>query len=524
MNNSTFIFSKLPLQDTEVEFDITMLLVFGETLVSIVPQTLQPVTTPALTFTLTSLLVPQIAGILKGGLNSTSYGIPIIITTSTRSFQVLLAVSVQTSDQVPYTTANLNAYNDLIDVIQAGNSAIGTAVFTFPPNVDPSGGYVTWQLFDASGTVYSQGNAYSYEISSLGLTNTVFAKAIVNVPSTVPPSLNNQKYQLCYTLTLPSSQTVTTSTATTSITTNITSNSTSAAQQQLVYLSYENITVTGGTTVPLGTQASVELVGDQVTLSIVIDQLYDTVALELYQGNTLLGSQVIPAFQRVASGYYYSGYINTAQMQASLVPYTAVWKYSNRTNTNQIFRESAPLWLITPTIMQCIDDVKSKINKARTTLYGATDLLFPSTTILTWLRRGMDTFNNAYGQMTNFNMTNALGGIREYWLLCTEVAALESQYLAEGEKAFQFSGAAITLDVDRTQYLDSAASKIQSRLDSELPNIKKNLIIKGNIAGDGSADTTRLQQGAIAAIGITITPASPQGYLYPSYQLGYGLM
>lgn len=136
---------------------------------------------------------------------------------------------------------------------------------------------------------------------------------------------------------------------------------------------------------------------------------------------------------------------------------------------------------------------------------------------MTWLRRAGDSFNGAYGQFTSYTFINAKGIIREFWLLYAELFALESQLLAEGEKAFNFQGAAISLDVDRTQYLDNAASKIQSRLDSELKPLKQNIIIKGQGSGDGSTDPSRLAPGAIGAVGITITPASMYGRYLPGY-------
>jgi hypothetical protein len=128
----------------------------------------------------------------------------------------------------------------------------------------------------------------------------------------------------------------------------------------------------------------------------------------------------------------------------------------------------------------------------------------------------MDAFNAAYCQFTFFTMTNAMGPVREYWLLYAEVSAINAQYLCEGEKAFQFQGAAITLEVDRTAYLDSMASKLQSIIDAEIPNIKKNLIIKGNIGGDGSGPNgdgnfSVLGRGAMGTVGITITVASLYG-------------
>jgi hypothetical protein len=136
----------------------------------------------------------------------------------------------------------------------------------------------------------------------------------------------------------------------------------------------------------------------------------------------------------------------------------------------------------------------------------------------------MDLFNNAYGVFTSFDMTNAMGGVREFWLLCAEKAALEAQYGLEAEKAFNFSGAAISLDVDRTGAIDSMISKIQNQLDQELKPLKQNLIIKGNTSGDGSGpngngDFSPASRGAMGSVGIAITPASiySGGFLY-----GYG--
>jgi hypothetical protein len=130
-----------------------------------------------------------------------------------------------------------------------------------------------------------------------------------------------------------------------------------------------------------------------------------------------------------------------------------------------------------------------------------------------WLRRGMDMFNNAHGVFTSFTMTNAMGGVREFWLLCAEKAALEAQYGLEAEKSFNFSGAAISLDVDRTQYLDAMIGKIDQVLDAQLKPFKQNLIIKGNTGGDGSGPNGdgnfgALQQSSMGSVAIAITPAS----------------
>jgi hypothetical protein len=93
----------------------------------------------------------------------------------------------------------------------------------------------------------------------------------------------------------------------------------------------------------------------------------------------------------------------------------------------------------------------------------------------------------------------------------SELSGLRSQYIAEGEKAFNFSGQAISLDVDRTGFYDSAASSLQSRLDNEAKPFKQNLIKKGLVSGTGNLDDIGLRRGAIGSVGINVSPASNWG-------------
>lgn len=498
MSQQTFIFSKDALTDTEVQVDITALLKYGETVISVVPQPVSPTTTPPLMVTKLPDPIPWeplVQMLLTGGDVNVSYGFQLLITTNARQVTALVAVTVTQDVQVPYQTQNPEAYVDLVDTIEVGKSAMGTAVFSFPNDIDPRGGYVNWEFLDSSGIVYANGNAISYEIQSNGISNIVFAKALINCPSSVPPSDVNSKYQLRYTLEAVNA----------------------LPGQQSTFYSYENISVIGLTTVPTGTQDTIELRYTQAQLSIVIPELYDTIIVQINQDNLVIGSKQVTDFTRVSSGFFYQAAIDTSGLVESLEPYTVVWKYSNSISPNLIYSETAKLWITTPSVLDCVTDVKAKINKARTTLYGRPDMLFPPETIMLWLRRARDAFNGGPGGFTSFTMLNAKGAIREYWLMYAEKMALDSQYLAEGEKAFNFSGAAISLDVDRTSYLDSMSSKIQGILDNEIKPFKQNLIIKGNTAGDGSADPSKLQRGAIGSVGITITPASPWGPYIGSY-------
>lgn len=494
MKTPTQVFSKNADTDTVVQIDVgSRLLHNGETITALTLGAVTPVSATPLVISapdLSQMVDGRVSVLLTAGQLNVSYGADLLVTTTGRQFMLHIAVVVAMENFDPYAQLGQDpdAFTDLVDTMEAGKATIGTAMFTFPPGIDAAGGYVNWELFDGDGVVYAAGNAYEYQITA-GMMNMVRALCIINCPSDVPPSSFDCKYQLRYTLTLPNVE--------------------PGAQSQ--FYMYENLTVVGLTTVPTGTQDVVELVGKPARTEIVIAGLYDTVTLTLYRDNTEIGKLRVDNPTRVASGYYYAATFGTTALPASLEPYTAVWSYLNSADPGTEYSENAAIYIVTPTVLNAISDVKAKINKARTTLYGQPDLLFPAATILTWMRRARDAFNGAGGNFTSFTMLNAKGSIREYWLMYTELGAIEAQYMAEGEKAFDYSGAAISLTVDRTGYLDNMAGKIRSFLDSEMKPFKQNLIIKGNTSGDGSADPSKLQPGAIGAVGITITPASPWG-------------
>lgn len=450
-----------------------------ETLVSMSVDTPYPATNPALTATTNGDTVT-----ISGGMDTVSYGANLTLTFNTgRVVLLLLAITVAQPSLIPKSHGQPTSFADLVDKITAGDAAVGTAVFMFDPQFDPSGGFVEWRLIDREGTILNGGNAFEYRIQSNGLSNVVRAQCLINVPSNVAPSNFDEKYQIQYILYLQ------------------------GEQYQTVA---ENVTVLGLTSTPLGCSDSVELQGDMACLTLVTEALYEDVHLRVQFDNQTLGATVrVTDFERVDSGYAWSAFVDTSNMPVTLLPYVVLWSYwnGNQPSTN----EYAKLFITNTSILDAINDVQARVNKARTTLYGGKEMLFPPETVLIWLRRGADYFNGAAGQFTNFTFTNAKGIIREYWLQSAEMFALESQELAEAEKAFNYQGSNISLDVDRSAGYGAAADKIRGRLDQDLKPIKTNLIQKGVINGDGSADPTLLRSGALGAVGITITPASMWG-------------
>lgn len=475
---NTFVFTK---GAGDIVSNFLVPLLPGELITLIVPGVTSPITANPPVITVTSGLLPTIEFTATGGENNVTYGKPLTITTNQRVLVVTIALIVTDGSVNPYRNEDPDSYQDLIGDLEAGKSALATALFQFDPSFDPTGGYVTWDLMDDQGIVYASGNAFEFRINATGIANVVSARCVINTPSDIPPTIDNP-YQLRYTL---------------------------RVQDKVAY-SYERLSVVGFADMPLGSPDCIEMVGDIATISLVTERLYKNYVLELWADNGLVASMAVSNADRVATGYFVAGSVSTANLPVTLRPYQVVWKFWNI--PAQTFRETSTLWVVNPSIIQAVEDVKSKVNKARQTLFGTADSQFPSTEIMKWLRRAGDAFNGSYGVFTSFTFTNAMGGVREYWLLYAEKFALESQYLMEGEKAFNFSGAAISLDVDRTGFLDSAASKIQSVLDNEIKPFKQNLIIKGNASGDGSGDGTggfgKSSVGALGSVGILISPAT----------------
>lgn len=415
---------------------------------------------------------------ITGGDIGIAYGVPIVLEYATTTKIVTVAVSIVSPEFSPTPSVEPTALTELLNSIDAGESAIGTAIFVFPPDVDVNaGGDVTWDLMDDEGVVYGSGQAYEVKIVNNGLSNIIKAKSVITAPTDIPPTID-RPYTLRYTFNF---------------------------DDQAVYTS-ESVTVHGIVDIPLGPSDSVWLQGDQMVLQFVTDRLYDQVVMSIADTSIEVS---IKSATRIAGGHYLWTAQVSEPLPVDLVPYLVFWSYKQSIHSG-IDRETSKLWVVNSSLLMAVDDVKRKVNKARASIYGQPIDLFDVPSTLNWLRRARDAFNSSYGVFTNFTMLNAKGAIREFWLMYAELMSLEAHYLFEGEQAFNFQGANISLDVDRTQFFDSAASKVQQRLDNEFKSVKQVMVMRGCTSGDGSADPSRLAHGAIGAVGISIHAASPQ--------------
>ena len=485
----TAVFSKPAGTTQSFTLDLVNDLSAGEIITAVSLVSVSPTTSPPLTVTLLSFSSTQIVYSISGGKEQVTYGVKIQVDTSLgNSLFPVFAVLIAAQDFSPFITDNPYAFQSLVDELPAGEAALGSAHFMLAPGSDATGGYIVWKLLDMESRIYSSGNAFDYNINVTSFRTQVTASAVIHCPSDIPPSLDTQKYQIRWELHLPG--------------------------MEVIYL-FETLKILGVSTVPMGAPDVVELVGDTATLSIIVPSLIDYVELSIYYSNNLVyssGRLLDP--KKTSTGWYYEHLFSTSSLTAGLDAYVVSWKYyQSSALVPSPTRITSSLYVLNPSMLNAIESCRQMVEKARSTLLGFPDVLFEPATVANWLIRGRDMFNAAGGIFTSFTMLNATGGVREFWLRYTEIAMLRSQALAEGEKAFDFQGQAISLTVNKAEYYQTLADNLQASVDNEVKPFKTALKTAGiDTGGDGNITNTTSRN--LPRLGISVHPASQFGAYY----------
>lgn len=377
----------------------------------------------------------------------------------------------------------MTAFSNSLTHVVAGNSATTLASFVVPDIFSSvASGYVVYDLIDANNSVYATGNGTNYTVSPEDSSNRITSECTITVPSDIPVTTVGTSYQVRFTLNLPDED------------------------NQEFYV-FSSLIVLPPQKVDHGADDVVEMAGTTASMTLVLSDAADTgtVLVNGYMNNTAIPaiSGLTPSGPiQLADGYQYTVSVPTPAEVASLVPYNMIWDYSL---SGQVYHQSAQLFLVTPSILDAMKAVLVQVNKSRA--HFGFQQVFNEAEILNYLRLGMDYFNGLFNP-TMFTMTNATGPIRFFWIQCSCILALRSQYLMEGEAAFNFSGQAISLDVDRSQFYEGLASAIDQQIQEPLRQLKANLAKRGLIAGDGNVNPTALTKNAIGTLGISASPVS----------------
>ena len=339
-----------------------------------------------------------------------------------------------------------------------------------------------WELLDGEGALYAQGNTTINTRLSETVNGTVVfeLEAQITVPQNIPVHGGGSDYQVRWTVNSPIQQSLTT---------------------------FSSIRIVGPVYEEVGALPQLELTGTPVTASLILESPPDNndtdVTFNLFRGNQALISRYVPGTSLNSLSRTVDFQPESYGITASVVPNNMVWRVKSR---GASYTYSADLWVINSTILQAANDVLNFLNKAYQESGQEPSTAITPIDCIRYLRRGMDVFNGV-GKATVFTMINATGGVRDAWVGYSAAEASRAQYLAEGMKAFNFSGQSTTLEVDRTTFWDSMATNIESRLNNTVPAYKTTIARWGYQGGDGNIQGPR--PGALGVTGLMVSPISP---------------
>lgn len=382
----------------------------------------------------------------------------------------------------------MNTHLDGVGSIQAGfsqTSRLSVLIDAF----DYAGAVMAFELCDSSGNVYNNGvaNELSFEPDQrLPNKLIISAEVLITVPSNVPVEQGGSKYQVHWVL---------------------------SPRNGNPFHFYEQLTVYQGELNDNPLPDVIELAGDAF-VPLVFSSSVGFASVSVYRGNAKL---VASRPARKEGNTFFSEIYQQEYGAPSLTPLSAVWEYTEaNARQKNITRETGRVWVITPSILAAISDMQQILNPALLGNSTQPDTQLTQSDYLTFMQHGRDNFN-AVITPTTFTFTDAIGALRWYWIRYSCIAACNAQRLAEGLKAFEYSGSSVQLSIDRTSAWETLASSLESSL-SDIKPFKDSLARRGVTYGSGNS--IELDKAAVGTISIAQHPLTGRSLVRGAYVRG----
>jgi len=213
------------------------------------------------------------------------------------------------------------------------------------------------------------------------------------------------------------------------------------------------------------------------------------------------GTPPVPSNQNTALGSPYAGvsfypypppasqyqtdYLHQTQL-AGFSPLCVQWDYVTQNGSENEFHF---LYVVNTKIIILVHQLRKLIDKARSQNPNIV-LQYTDVDLVEYLNQGMNIVNMLGVTMTQWTLVTAPSVVREGIIMLGAFVALSAQYLAEGESAFEMSGANVNLNIDRTPYIDATIGRMcQQFIDTHIPRAKKLWLrtTGGNGTGPGGA-------------------------------------
>lgn len=156
-----------------------------------------------------------------------------------------------------------------------------------------------------------------------------------------------------------------------------------------------------------------------------------------------------------------------------MCPYLLIYSYM--TPQGQ-FNEVHTLYIVSARAMIIVNAMRRYMDKARNEDIDP-NLRWTDSELIHFVVQGLNRFNVSAPSITNFTISNFPESFIYLIEKCAELEALNALYLAEGMRAgMEFTGASVSLNIDRTQYIQYKIEEIKSYLDENLQKEKKLLV------------------------------------------------
>lgn len=214
----------------------------------------------------------------------------------------------------------------------------------------------------------------------------------------------------------------------------------------------------------------------------------DTITFELLNTSNQVVFTIAPAMEGIYNDLYIYQVTIPANTMTARETYGAIWTFTLNGVQHSVF---TMVYSVSLYEMGLISDLRLFIDKSLKPLdlyigYHDSDLYFG-------LINGLNYLNMIPPTITQWTLDTLLSAevLRTPLIWSAAAFVLNMQYLAEADAVFNYSGQAVTLDVDHTSYIESKMDKLRSYLDDQFAK-QKSQMVNANMPGTGNLNAIHL--------------------------------
>lgn len=160
-------------------------------------------------------------------------------------------------------------------------------------------------------------------------------------------------------------------------------------------------------------------------------------------------------------------------------PYIIEWVY---TADGIVEREYHFMYVVNYRILSLSNSLRRFIDKAKSR-HPNPALQFTEVDLIEYLSQGVALINFTKPTLTDWSIVTCPPSLHMGLIQAGAYCALSAQYIAEGQAAFSFNGQTVTLEVDRTQFIDTALGRMMEFIQTQIPIAKRMWLRSGGNTG-----------------------------------------